>query len=81
MNTIIIIIVVETVIANLYYKMLQGINHITCSVIISTNRINFNLFLQVKFRNLKIENIVSSCDLKFPIRLEAMVIVHSQFVS
>ena len=44
------------------------------------NEINFcTFFLQAKFVDFKIQNIVGSCDVKFPIRLEGLVLAHSQF--
>lgn len=38
--------------------------------------INFN---QAKFLDFKIQNMVGSCDVKFPIRLEGLVLTHGQF--
>lgn len=38
-------------------------------------------FLQAKFLDFKIQNMVGSCDVKFPIRLEGLVLTHSQFSS
>lgn len=35
--------------------------------------------LQAKFLDFKIQNMVGSCDVKFPIRLEGLVLTHSQF--
>lgn len=35
----------------------------------------------VKFKDFKIQNIVGSCDVRFPIRLEGLQIAHSQFCS
>ena len=42
---------------------------------------NFHLkFLyQAKFLDFKIQNMVGSCDVKFPIRLEGLVLTHGQF--
>lgn len=37
--------------------------------------------LQVKFYNFKIQNIVATCDLKFPIKLENLNHIHGQFSS
>ena len=34
---------------------------------------------QARFLEFKIQNMVGSCDVKFPIRLEGLVVVHSQF--
>ena len=34
---------------------------------------------QAKFLDFKIQNMVGSCDVKFPIRLEGLVLTHSQF--
>lgn len=41
----------------------------------------FLLFLssKAKFLEFKIQNMVGSCDVKFPIRLEGLVVAHSQF--
>ena len=36
---------------------------------------------QAKFKDFKIQNMVGSCDVKFPIRLEGLVLTHSQFSS
>jgi TATA-box binding protein (TBP) (component of TFIID and TFIIIB) len=36
-------------------------------------------FLQAKFLDFKIQNMVGSCDVKFPIRLEGLVLTHGQF--
>lgn len=35
--------------------------------------------LQAKFLDFKIQNMVGSCDVKFPIRLEGLVLQHGQF--
>ena len=35
--------------------------------------------LQAKFLDFKIQNMVGSCDVKFPIRLEGLVLTHAQF--
>ncbi|XP_015062680.1 TATA-box-binding protein-like [Solanum pennellii] len=35
----------------------------------------------VKFKDFKIQNIVASCDVRFPIRLEGLAIAHSSFSS
>lgn len=37
--------------------------------------------LQAKFLDFKIQNMVGSCDVKFPIRLEGLVLTHGQFSS
>ena len=37
------------------------------------------LVLQARFLDFKIQNMVGSCDVKFPIRLESLVLTHSQF--
>lgn len=34
---------------------------------------------QAKFTEFKIQNMVGSCDVKFPIRLEGLVLAHGQF--
>ncbi len=34
---------------------------------------------QARFMEFKIQNMVGSCDVKFPIRLEGLVVKHSQF--
>ena len=44
-------------------------------------RIVQKLGFDVKFSKLKIQNIVGSCDVKFPIRLEGLVHSHGQFSS
>lgn len=42
----------------------------------------FNLFwIKAKFLDFKIQNMVGSCDVKFPIRLEGLVLTHGQFSS
>ena len=38
-----------------------------------------NIFMQAKFTEFKIQNMVGSCDVKFPIRLEGLVVQHQQF--
>lgn len=42
---------------------------------------NIEPFIQAKFKDFKIQNMVGSCDVKFPIRLEGLVLTHSQFSS
>lgn len=44
-------------------------------------RIVQKLGFKVKFQDFKIQNMVGSCDVKFPIRLEGLVLTHSQFSS
>jgi len=44
-------------------------------------RIVQKLGFQAKFLDFKIQNMVGSCDVKFPIRLEGLVLTHSQFSS
>eukprot|EP00090_Calanus_glacialis_P031779 TRINITY_DN5279_c0_g1_i2.p1 TRINITY_DN5279_c0_g1~~TRINITY_DN5279_c0_g1_i2.p1 ORF type:complete len:314 (-),score=130.98 TRINITY_DN5279_c0_g1_i2:286-1227(-) len=44
-------------------------------------RIVQKLGFQTKFKDFKIQNMVGSCDVKFPIRLEGLVLTHSQFSS
>lgn len=39
----------------------------------------FKFLLQAKFLDFKIQNMVGSCDVKFPIRLEGLVLSHGQF--
>ena len=34
---------------------------------------------QAKFADFKVQNMVGSCDVKFPIRLEGLVLTHNQF--
>lgn len=34
---------------------------------------------QARFMEFKIQNMVGSCDVKFPIRLEGLVVKHNQF--
>ena len=36
-------------------------------------------YFQAKFVDFKIQNIVGSCDVKFAIRLEGLVLAHAQF--
>lgn len=47
------------------------------------NLLSFLLFyicmFQAKFLDFKIQNMVGSCDVKFPIRLEGLVLTHAQF--
>lgn len=40
-----------------------------------------SLIFQAKFLDFKIQNMVGSCDVKFPIRLEGLVLTHGQFSS
>ena len=42
-------------------------------------RIIQKLGFPAKFKEFKIQNMVGSCDVKFPIRLEGLVLTHSQF--
>ncbi|XP_071035157.1 TATA-box-binding protein isoform X2 [Parasteatoda tepidariorum] len=44
-------------------------------------RIVQKLGFEAKFLDFKIQNMVGSCDVKFPIRLEGLVLTHSQFSS
>ncbi|ODN02346.1 TATA-box-binding protein [Orchesella cincta] len=44
-------------------------------------RIVQKLGFHAKFLDFKIQNMVGSCDVKFPIRLEGLVLTHSQFSS
>lgn len=44
-------------------------------------RIIQKLGFQAKFLDFKIQNMVGSCDVKFPIRLEGLVLTHGQFSS
>lgn len=44
-------------------------------------RIIQKLGFPAKFKDFKIQNMVGSCDVKFPIRLEGLVLTHSQFTS
>jgi len=44
-------------------------------------RIIQKLGFNARFREFKIQNMVGSCDVKFPIRLEGLVVAHSQFSS
>jgi transcription initiation factor TFIID TATA-box-binding protein len=44
-------------------------------------RIVQKLGFAAKFLDFKIQNMVGSCDVKFPIRLEGLVLTHSQFSS
>ncbi|XP_071454268.1 TATA-box-binding protein [Hetaerina americana] len=44
-------------------------------------RIVQKLGFQAKFLDFKIQNMVGSCDVKFPIRLEGLVLTHGQFSS
>uniref|UniRef100_A0A8C6DQ19 TATA-box-binding protein n=1 Tax=Moschus moschiferus TaxID=68415 RepID=A0A8C6DQ19_MOSMO len=44
-------------------------------------RIVQKLGFPIKFLDFKIQNMVGSCDVKFPIRLEALVLSHQQFAS
>ena len=45
----------------------------------SDSNILMLLFTKAKFLDFKIQNMVGSCDVKFPIRLEGLVLTHSQF--
>ncbi|XP_070577874.1 TATA-box-binding protein-like [Ptychodera flava] len=44
-------------------------------------RVIQKLGFQAKFLDFKIQNMVGSCDVKFPIRLEGLVLTHGQFSS
>lgn len=39
------------------------------------------IFFKAKFLDFKIQNMVGSCDVKFPIRLEGLVLTHGKFSS
>jgi len=41
--------------------------------------LKFLFLFQAKFLDFKIQNMVGSCDVKFPIRLEGLVLTHGQF--
>jgi len=45
----------------------------------SLSQIIANFLFQAKFLDFKIQNMVGSCDVKFPIRLEGLVLSHGQF--
>lgn len=36
-------------------------------------------YQQARFMEFKVQNMVGSCDVKFPIRLEGLVVKHAQF--
>lgn len=40
---------------------------------------NYFFDYKAKFMDFKIQNMVGSCDVKFPIRLEGLVLTHGQF--
>lgn len=42
-------------------------------------RVVQKLGFPAKFLDFKIQNMVGSCDVKFPIRLEGLVLTHQQF--
>jgi transcription initiation factor TFIID TATA-box-binding protein len=44
-------------------------------------RIIQKLGFQAKFTDFKIQNIVGSCDIKFPVRLEGLALAHGPFCS
>ena len=44
-------------------------------------RIIQKLGFPAKFKEFKIQNMVGSCDVKFPIRLEGLMLTHGQFSS
>ena len=44
-------------------------------------RIVQKLDTDAKFSEIKIQNIVGSCDVKFPIRLEGLAYSHGQFIN
>lgn len=44
-------------------------------------RIVQKLGFQAKFTDFKIQNIVGSCDVKFPVRLEGLAFAHGHFSS
>lgn len=39
------------------------------------------VYFQIKFENFKIQNLVATCDLRFPIKLENLSLMHGQFCS
>ena len=41
--------------------------------------LDFFLIIQADFMEFKIQNMVGSCDVRFPIRLEGLVLAHNQF--
>ena len=59
---------------------IRGLYHFII-VLFDTNNesLYFPTLFQAKFLDFKIQNMVGSCDVKFPIRLEGLVLTHQQF--
>ena len=49
------------------------------SLLVWANHCLHSVSYQARFMEFKIQNMVGSCDVKFPIRLEGLVVKHNQF--
>ena len=59
----------------MYYDLIEA--HVSAESAVSFVILLF--LTQARFLEFKIQNMVGSCDVKFPIRLEGLVVAHSQF--
>lgn len=82
------VIVIKSLITgnNLYLGFLSRSNSLTLSSEEQSRlaarkyaRVVQKLGFPAKFLDFKIQNMVGSCDVKFPIRLEGLVLTHQQF--
>ena len=59
----------------------QALTPITCMCRAQYAKIVQKLGFEAHFKDFKVQNIVGSCDVKFPIRLEGLSYTHSMFSS
>lgn len=57
------------------------LSSVSCCVVLQFARILQKLDMQVSFKDFKVQNMVGSCDVRFPIRLEGLATTHSMFCS
>lgn len=70
--------------ARKYARIIQKLGFVvstTQEAIMLLSYDNISPYLQAKFLDFKIQNMVGSCDVKFPIRLEGLVLTHGRFSS
>jgi len=66
--------------ARKYARIVQKLNFPVSKICNNSISLDITIFIsQAKFLDFKIQNMVGSCDVKFPIRLEGLVLTHSQF--
>lgn len=67
--------------ARIIQKLGFTVSKLSFFTIISCWLFSYRFKLQAKFLDFKIQNMVGSCDVKFPIRLEGLVLTHGKFSS